>query len=533
MTKSTCWMCGVLLPITVAWALALPAQARAQSPAQHGATEAPAVPPNAPAGPLWASYARAADLLRLSLEAHGGAAAIRGVEAITFGWHGDDFAPTQGRMPAWDTAGNRRAALQTLRADLQRGRFVVEREFHFGGGYVNAIHQAGEGPDLVSWNPLRGRGMGGTVFTGDGGGVAARRTLHGAAANMPLLLLRTAQLRAASIRHLGEHVREGRREYVIAFTTADADPVTLYIDAGTHLVSAREEMGQGSLGDEVNTYVFTDYRRENGLMVPYAMEVRWNGLLASRRTLTEFALAAALPDTLLAPPEGYVRAEAPPPPAVVKVAEGVFFLENLAGGYRMLVVDTPDGVLVVDAPVSRAMTESALAMAEQALPGRPVRYAVITHHHSDHIAGIPALAARGVTLLAAEGSAEYLRRMSTVPRTFGAIAGTPAPLAPDSIYIENVQGTRRFGSGASEVHVLNVGPTSHAAAMLVVYLPQQRLLFQGDLLRVNEHGGPVVALDAARDLHRIIQQFRLDVHTIGAVHGINATPAQLQEVLRQ
>lgn len=89
-----------------------------------------------------------------------------------------------------------------------------------------------------------------------------------------------------------------------------------------------------------------------------------------------------------------------------------------------------------------------------------------------------------------------------------------------------------IGSGAWAVEVINVGSTSHAASMLAVYVPAQRLLFQGDLLRINEHGGPVVSPEATRDLDRIIRRFRLDVHTIGAVHGLNGTMADLHQALR-
>jgi hypothetical protein len=69
--------------------------------------------------------------------------------------------------------------------------------------------------------------------------------------------------------------------------------------------------------------------------------------------------------------------------------------------------------------------------------------------------------------------------------------------------------------------------------MLAVYVPAQKLLFQGDLLRLNEHGGPVVSPDATRDLDSIIRRFRLDVRTIGAVHGLNGTMDDLREALRR
>jgi hypothetical protein len=90
-----------------------------------------------------------------------------------------------------------------------------------------------------------------------------------------------------------------------------------------------------------------------------------------------------------------------------------------------------------------------------------------------------------------------------------------------------VRGALAVGVGARAVRVLDVGPTSHAAAMLAVHVPAARLLFQGDLLRINAAGGPVVAPDAARDLERVLR-LTPGVEAIGAVHGINGTPGDLR-----
>jgi hypothetical protein len=64
-----------------------------------------------------------------------------------------------------------------------------------------------------------------------------------------------------------------------------------------------------------------------------------------------------------------------------------------------------------------------------------------------------------------------------------------------------------------------------------VYVPAARLLFQGDLLRINARGGPVASPEATRDLDRIIRRFGLDVQAIGAVHGENGTMDDLRTAL--
>lgn len=484
-----------------------------------------------PQGPLWDSYRRAEQVLRAGAEAHGGLAAIRAIGAASFRWEGLDYAPTQSRIPtaSWDTAGNGRAVVQDVRVDYARGRFAVDREAHFPGGYVNAFRTVGSGRELLAYNPLRERGMGGVTFQRDTTGAAARRTMSSVGANMPVLLIRMALARATTLRYLGERTDRGRREHAIAFTTAEGDAATLYFDAGTNLLSRREEMGIGSLGDEVDAYLFSDYETVGGFAVPRAMELRWNGLLTGRQRLVRFAAAAELPDSLLRVPDGYTPAAPGGAPAAVRIADGMHYLERIGGSHRSLVVDTEEGLVVVDAPVSVDASEAAIRLIEQTHPGRPIRYVVITHHHGDHIAGIAAFAARGATVLASAGSEAYLRRMATVPRTLGVLAPTAVEARIPAI--EAVAGRRVIGRGPRRVEVIDVGPTSHAAAMLAVYVPAQRLLFQGDLLRINEGSGPVVSPEATRDLHRIIRRFRLDVTSIGAVHGVNGTMDDLRRAL--
>jgi len=483
-----------------------------------------------PQGPLWSSYTRAAEVLRLGAEAHGGAAAIRGLTAASFRWEGEDYAPTQGRVPAasWDTAGNGRAVMSDVRVDIAGGRFAWDREFRFGGGYLNAFRWLGNGREFLGYNHRPERGMGGTTYQRDTTGTQQRRALSSLGGNMPVLLIRQALERSNTLRHLGRTAREE----VISYTTVDGDPVTLYFDTATHLLTRREEMGNGSLGDEVNATQFAGYEQIAGFLVPRRLELRWNGLLTGRQRLVSFAPAAELPDSLFRVPAGYALPAPGGAPAMTRVAEGVYFVERIGGGYRSLVVDTDEGLVVVDAPLNPDVTGAAIALIERTLPGRPIRYVVITHHHGDHIGGIPAYAARGATILAAPGSEAYLRRMISVTRTLGRIGQPPRAPAREAVF-ETLSGRRTIGRGARAVEVLDVGPTSHAAAMLAVYVPAQKLLFQGDLLRINEHGGPVVSPDATRDLDTIVRRFRLDVRTIGAVHGLNGTMDDLREALRR
>jgi hypothetical protein len=259
-------LAGLLAAVALLAPLA-PARRLAAQPAPAG------VPASPPSGPLWDSYRRAAAVVRDALAAHGGEAAVRGLAAAAYRWEGEDYTPSQGRVPsaAWDTAGNARAATEAVRVDLARGRYAWDREFRFGGGYLNAIRVAADGRTLVAHNPEPRRGMGGTTFTRDTTGVAARRALLALQSTMPVLLLREALARASTLRYLGASAGGGGREEAVAFTGPDGEAITLVVDAATHRVVRREEVGVGTLGDEVDAYHFTDYRTVAGLAVPHRL----------------------------------------------------------------------------------------------------------------------------------------------------------------------------------------------------------------------------------------------------------------------
>ena len=68
------------------------------------------------------------------------------------------------------------------------------------------------------------------------------------------------------------------------------------------------------------------------------------------------------------------------------------------------------GVLAVDTGPTRRYAERMLAAIEAATGGKPVRYAVVTHHHFDHSFGIPAFRDAGIPVVMHRDAAAWLAR---------------------------------------------------------------------------------------------------------------------------
>jgi cyclase len=200
----------------------------------------------------------------------------------------------------------------------------------------------------------------------------------------------------------------------------------------------------------------------------------------------------------------------------VEVADGVHAYEQPYGGWCVSnagVVTGADGVVVVDtvATVARAR---GLRDAVAGLTSAPVRTVVNTHHHGDHTFGNDAFGP-GVTIVAheqarAEMAATGLALTGLWPQVdWGDIQLTlPSLTFSDRLALH---------VGSRRLDVLHVGP-AHTAGDAVVWLPEERVLFAGDV--VLSGCTPFVLMGSVRGSLDALQVLRaLEPVTIVGGHG--------------
>ena len=146
-------------------------------------------------------------------------------------------------------------------------------------------------------------------------------------------------------------------------------------------------------------------------------------------------------------------------------------------------VVTDDGVVVIDALGSPALASELLAEIRRVTP-QPVRYVIVTHYHADHIYGLQAFKAAGATVMAHSAGREYLNS-DTAQKRLDASRTELAPwvddktrLVPADQWMAGEETRLRVGS--FDFLIRHVGP-AHTPEDLVVFVPQLRVLFSGDL----------------------------------------------------
>jgi glyoxylase-like metal-dependent hydrolase (beta-lactamase superfamily II) len=146
-------------------------------------------------------------------------------------------------------------------------------------------------------------------------------------------------------------------------------------------------------------------------------------------------------------------------------------------------VVTPAGVVVIDALGSPAAAQRLLA-AIRAITAVPVTHVIVTHYHADHIYGLQVFKAAGARIVAHAGARDYLGS-DTARIRLQTSREEMAPWVNDETRLveadEWISGDRELLLGGVRIAIRHLGP-AHTPEDLAVHLPQQKVLYAGDLV---------------------------------------------------
>ena len=286
-------------------------------------------------------------------------------------------------------------------------------------------------------------------------------------------------------------------------------------------------------GDVVQETIFPGYRAVEKFMMPTGRQTRRGGDLIEDVKYTEVRFNTKPSDTAFARPEGFeeVPPNAPPPPTrETKLAEGVYLFESAANS---LVVEFDAYVIVVEPYNGGRGPKPTINKAREMFPGKPVKYVVVTHHHDDHSGGLRSYVANDVTVVTTPANQRYFERMAASNFTLLPDDQTRAPRKP---LFEFVRDKRRvFTDGKQTLEIIDIGPSPHAAEMLVAYLPKEKLVFQGDLVNLPFTGKylPTTVNDTTLHFFDWLTKSGLDIQRIAAVHGPSTTLEDLRAAVEK
>jgi cyclase len=187
-----------------------------------------------------------------------------------------------------------------------------------------------------------------------------------------------------------------------------------------------------------------------------------------------------------------------------------------------------DHVLVIDSLGAPLQSKAFLAAIQKTAPSKPIRRVLITHHHGDHIWGLPFFPPAEIL------SHPYCREaMLATPipspvwekREGWAAGGEPRKIVPPTT-VFNEKLTYFYGN--MPVELIFSGP-AHTWGDVMVYLPQQRILFAGDIaffyVAPFAHNGHV-----SKWIEALSRIYRMKVDVIVPGHGPIGGMQQLAEM---
>lgn len=284
---------------------------------------------------------------------------------------------------------------------------------------------------------------------------------------------------------------------------------TVMVDPETHLPARIRVLDADTIeGDSTSDVVLGDWRDEAGVKLPRRVTYQLNGREVARVQVTEVTMNPPLSSDLFAIP-AEARATARPASTasvphqwmlrrqymgvlmdtdpinydpdvtrglrLVDVAPGI---QHMVGGtHNSLIVEMRDHLIVLDAPMNEAQSIWTIDAAKAKYPGKPIKYLVLTHHHSDHAGGARTYVAEGATVVVGSPAKELFARVFAAPHT---IDNDQLQRAPRPATIIEVADQLRLTDGTREVKLYQVA-NRHAEGMLIAYVPDARVGFVTDL----------------------------------------------------
>lgn len=336
-------------------------------------------------------------------------------------------------------------------------------------------------------------------------------------------------------------VWHGSTQHVLSFHQGQ-DRLRIYIGVASKLPTATEatvtyddkslplSVSWGALGDVVERTEYLNWSVVNGLRYPLQRDILRDGQVLQTLVVSDVKLDAPVETATLdlrageQPPNGSVQDWRPnqevpgpyPHKPVEELAPGVIQIPN---SWYSTIVRQPDGLVVIDAPISTGYANGILAEAAKRFPGVPVKALVTSTGFFWHVAGVRAFAARGIPIYA------EARNVAVIER----ILHAPHQLAPDDLSrqphprlrVIAVPNHTTIGSGQNKLDLYSI--TGSTQPMLMTFFPNLRLLHTAEMVQPLGPNGKILFPESLIELSQTVRAKGLWVDQMIGMH-MNPTP---------
>jgi glyoxylase-like metal-dependent hydrolase (beta-lactamase superfamily II) len=148
-----------------------------------------------------------------------------------------------------------------------------------------------------------------------------------------------------------------------------------------------------------------------------------------------------------------------------------------------------DAAMIVDAAATPVMAQDVIRHV-RTITDKPIKYVLLTHYHAVRVLGASGYKKEGLQqiissqdtrdLIAERGQQDMDSEIGRFPRLFNAVESVPGLTWPTLTF----QGRMTLWLGSLEVQIMQLG-RGHTKGDTVAWLPQQKILFSGDLVEAD------------------------------------------------
>lgn len=382
---------------------------------------------------------------------------------------------------------------------------------------------------------------------------AAQREL---ARSSPTLLLEM-RARPEALKMLPDVRLHGQRYRAVGYGWRDQQFQVL-IDPATALPARIRTRDADSIeGDSDYDLVFSNWREVEGAKLPFGQDYELNGETVVQTRITGMAPMAKGVQQFNIPEE--MKAAAPKPAvgavpyqwvlrrqhlgvyldsdgighdaaagaklSLNEIAPGVS--QTQGGSHNTLIVELDKFLVAFDAPIGESQAQWTIEAARAKYPGKPIKYLVLTHHHMDHTSGTRTFVAmEGSTLVVGAGAKAHFERVLKAPHR---IDNDLLQQKPRRSEIVEVTDSWKVGDGKREVAVYLV-PNPHAEAMLIGYIPDQKLGFVTDLWSPGRDALGAKPTPGQSAVIAAVRKFGLAPERFAGGHGSTGSYPELEKL---
>jgi len=332
-----------------------------------------------------------------------------------------------------------------------------------------------------------------------------------------------------------------------------AGTYTVLFDRTSHLPTAvRTRDADNVYGDSNYDLILSDWKDVGGTKRAHTLSFQLNGVEVQRLTLKEVTLDAPIAADTFAVNDD-VKAKAKTAAGDVPYqwvlrrmflgrfldSDKVYFPEG--GGFKLtelapnvqhvvggsannLIVAMKDGIVIIDAPVDQGQSRWVIDAAKAKYPGKPIKQLVLTHHHMDHTGGTRAYVAEGAEIVIPGQARPFVEKMLQAEHKLSpdALARQPKPAK-----IVDVKDTMSLKDDTVEINLVNI-PNPHADGMIIGHVVGPNLVWVTDLISPR---GPIARSPATVAVGDALRKAGITGSTIAGGHGTTAKQADIGPAL--